>query len=238
MMLTPTPLNLAQSLLTAIGTKLFIYYEDRLPYTPEPMIVVSNHRSFMDAPLLMQALQQPIHIACHHYMGQTPILRDLVEMMGCFPLDKPPHRYSRLFEQTKTLLNARQSMGIFPEGTSPMVQVTDRKTVGVFERGFAHLALRMQLPNLTLLPVAIDSLEETVISPFPLRLLRLFDPSEPLFDRPGFHPVVTYHRVNVLIGRPYRLTSQDYQQYRGSQAKKIAKALTDYCHAEIVALLG
>jgi hypothetical protein len=57
--------------------------------------------------------------------------------------------------------------------------------------------------DLLILPVAIASLPKINTAAFPLRLLSLFDPSEPLFNQPGWHPLVIYHRVAVLIGRPY-----------------------------------
>ncbi|NEQ22915.1 MAG: 1-acyl-sn-glycerol-3-phosphate acyltransferase, partial [Microcoleus sp. SIO2G3] len=50
-----SPLQNSRSLLEAMGTQMFIYHEDRIP-TDCAVVVVSNHRSFMDAPLLMAGL--------------------------------------------------------------------------------------------------------------------------------------------------------------------------------------
>jgi hypothetical protein len=86
--------------------------------------------------------------------------------------------------------------------------------------------------------VAIASLEETVYPTIPIRWLRWFDASEPMFDRRGFHPMLVYRRANVLIGRPYWINSEHRQQYRGKQARKVATDLTEYCHQEIVELLS
>ncbi|WP_318528530.1 1-acyl-sn-glycerol-3-phosphate acyltransferase [Plectonema radiosum] len=58
---------------------MFRYYEERIPQDAS-VLVVSNHRSFMDAPVLMEALSNPIRFACHHYMGQVPIMRSY-----CYP---------------------------------------------------------------------------------------------------------------------------------------------------------
>ena len=79
-----SPLNISRSLLFALGTQVLVHHQDRIP-AETPMVVVSNHRSFMDAPVLMAALAKPVRIACHHYMGQVPIMRDLVTQLGCFP---------------------------------------------------------------------------------------------------------------------------------------------------------
>ncbi len=262
-------------LLSSLGTQVSLNYAERIPQNAG-LIVVSNHRSFMDAPLLMTVLSQPIRFACHHYMGQVPILREIVTALGCVPLDSASQK-QHFLRQASQLIQSRQTVGIFPEGAQPMVQQTEPNQVGEFQRGFAHLALRTDklassdlsrqsdlskqpdlsrqlepdglgrsptrnsavLParNLAVLPVAIAAREETVCPAIPLPLLGLFDPSEPLFKQLGWHPLVFYHRVKVLVGRPYWVTSSQRQQYRGKQGKTVVNELTQYCQTEIAHLL-
>jgi len=241
-----SPLQISRWFLSALGTRLFLYYEDRIPQGG-PMLVVSNHRGFMDAAVLMAALNRPIRFACHHYMGQVPVMREIVTgQLGCFPLETPEHRQQDFFKQALTLLDASQVVGVFPEGTKPMVQFTQPCQLGKFQRGFAHLALRSQsriftgespVQNLAILPIAIASLEEVNTSAVPLKLLSFFDPSEPLFNQAGWHPLVIYRRVAVLIGHPYWITSPQLQHYQGKQAKTAVTDLTEYCEAEIANLL-
>jgi 1-acyl-sn-glycerol-3-phosphate acyltransferase len=235
-MFPDNPLQVSRSLLAVMGTRMFIYYEDRIP-TDSAVVVVSNHRSFMDAPLLMAALGYPIRIACHHYMGQVPVMREVVKQLGCFPLEEPEHRGKAFFQQATQLLEKHQWVGVFPEGAQPMVELTNPQVVGKFQRGFAHLALRAPVRNLAVLPVAIASLEESVNSAVPLRLLRLFDPSEPLFEQPGWHPMVLYHRVAVLVGHPYWITPKHREQYQGKQAKAVVEEVVTTCRDEISKLL-
>ncbi len=239
-----SPQQISHGFLTATGTKIFRYYEDRIPQH-SPVIVASNHRSFMDAPILMAAVDRPIRFACHHYMGQVPVLREIVTGLGCFPLEAAPSRQQGFFQRALQLLQSNQAVGIFPEGTKPMVNFTEPNGITDFQRGFAHLALRADaggdtvkpVKDLVILPVAIASIEETSSSAVPLRLLSLFDPSEPLFEQNGWHPLVVYRRVAVLIGRPHRITASMRQQYQGKQAKTVVTDLTDRCQAEIVELL-
>lgn len=47
-----SPLVVSRWLLAALSMKMFRYYEDRIPQDAS-VLVVSNHRSFMDAPILM-----------------------------------------------------------------------------------------------------------------------------------------------------------------------------------------
>jgi 1-acyl-sn-glycerol-3-phosphate acyltransferase len=128
-------------------------------------------------------------------------------------------------------------VGVFPEGAEPMVKFTQPQQVGEFQRGFAHLALRAAVQDLAILPVAIASLEEVNTSAVPLSILSFFDPSEPLFNQPGWHPLVIYNRVAVLIGRPYWIRPQHQQQYQGKQAKTVVAELTEHCYGEITNLL-
>lgn len=201
------------------------------------LIVVSNHRSFMDALILLEVVNSRLRIACHHYLGQMPLIRELVTSIGCFPLEKPPRRARHFMKQATGFLKNRQSLGIFPEGAYPMVQLTPPNQVGEFESGFAHVAFQSRNPNLAILPVAIASEAESVHWTIPLQFLRLFDNSEPLFELSGLHPIVVYERVKVIIGSPYRLTLKDYQEYQGQKRKKLAKQLSDYCRQEIINML-
>ncbi|WP_375496895.1 lysophospholipid acyltransferase family protein [uncultured Nostoc sp.] len=232
-----SPLEISRALVAALSTQMFRYYEDRIPQDAS-VLVVSNHRSFMDALILMAALSSPIRFACHHYMGQVPVMREIVTgQLGCFPLEETQNRQQSFFSQSQVLLQSKQMVGVFPEGTEPMVKFTVPNMVGEFQRGFAHLALRADVQDLAILPITIASLEEVNTSGFPLRLLSLFDPSEPLFNQSGWHPLVLYRRVAVLIGRPYWITPQHHQKYHGKQARTVVAELTEHCHGEISTLL-
>lgn len=231
-----SPLLISRQLLATLGTRMFLHHQDRIPPSGATL-VVSNHRSFMDAPLLMAALERPVRFACHHYMGQVPFLRELVTRMGCFPLGAPDQRQQTLFTQAIQLLQARQTVGIFPEGAYGMVQYTKPDEMGEFHRGFAHLALRAPISELAILPVAIASYQEDTNTAIPLKLLSWADPSEPLFNKPGWHPMIVYQRVNVLIGRPIWITPSQQQGYQGKRAKTVVSDLTAHCHDEINRLL-
>ena len=231
-----SPLLISQQLLAALGTQTFFYYQDRVPQDTA-VLLVSNHRSFMDTPLLMAAIDRPIRFACHHYMGQVPVMREFVTRLGCFPLDVPKQRQQSFFHQAGRFLQSGQCVGIFPEGAQPMVQLTQPGKMGDFQRGFAHLALRAPVEALAVLPVAIVPQSETIRSAFPLKLLSWFDPSEPLFKQSGAHPMVIYERVDILVGRPVWISALQRQAFHGKQAKPMVTELTNYCQSEIKDLM-
>ncbi|MBD2021914.1 1-acyl-sn-glycerol-3-phosphate acyltransferase [Leptolyngbya sp. FACHB-36] len=231
-----SPLQISQLMLFGLGTRMYTYYGDRVPATGS-LLVVSNHRSFMDAPLLMAATQRSIRFACHHYMGQVPVMREVVDQLGCFPLDASDQRQQSFFRKTIQLLQTQQAVGVFPEGAEPMVKQTLPHQMGEFQRGFAHLALRVPVRDLAILPVAIAATEEAVNSAVPLRLLSFFDPSEPLFAQRGWHPMVIYRRVNLLVGRPIWISPSQRQAYQGKRAKALVTELTQQCHDDVCSLL-
>ncbi len=230
------PLELSRLFIASFGTQVEAVNLDRIPENSS-VVVVSNHRSLMDAPLLVSALSKPIRFACHHYMSQVPVLRETVQALGCFPLESPNQTQQIFFKQATRFLQDQQLVGIFPEGGQRMVQATLPYDIAKFQRGFAHLAFRSPVAKLAVLPVAIISQGESVYPGIPLPLLHLIDPSEPLFDKSGWHPLVLYHKVQIVVGRPYWITSTQREQYRGKQGKVVAHQLTEYCQAEISDLL-
>ncbi len=209
---------------------------DRVPKS-SALVVVSNHRSVMDAMLLMSAIDRPIRFACHHYMGQVPVMREVVTQFGCFPLDDEKHRQNSFFHKSIKMLSTQQVVGVFPEGTLPMVHPPKPGIVGEFHRGFAHLALRAPVQDLAILPVAIAPMQETVSSAIPLKMLSFFDPSEPLFDQPGWHPLLLYQKVKMLMGHPIWITDRLRADYSGRHAKKIVVELVNQAQGEIKTLL-
>lgn len=236
--LTERPLLLSYGLLKTLGVQWEVHYQSRIPDSMTSLLVVSNHRSFLDAPLLMMALQRTIHFACHHYMGQVPLLREVVESLGCFPLASPSQRSRSLFTQAGELLQQHTAVGLFPEGAEPMIQANTPRSMYRFHRGFAHLAHRTPVSPLGVLPIAIVALEEAQGMEFPVQVLSWFDPSEPLFQQSHWHSAVLYRRVQLRIGEPQWVTESDRQAYWGPQAQQKVKTLCQNCYGQIQGLLS
>lgn len=228
----PDPLMLSQAALNLMGVKLAAKGQYHLPIGA-PMIVVSNHRSPLDACIVMAGLGYTVEFACHPYMNNVPVLKDFVTQFGGFPISGP----RQFFGQGYQRLRQRRAVGVFPEGAKPMVTLQPPRFINPFHRGFAHLALRAPVSSLAVLPVAIVSDDEGIESPVPLRLLSWFDPSEPLFQKAGGHPVVMYRRVELRVGPPLWITQRDRDQYQGQQGSNQAQQLTDTCWETVRDLL-
>ncbi|HZG38688.1 MAG TPA: lysophospholipid acyltransferase family protein [Nodosilinea sp.] len=234
--LTADPLDVSNWLLALSQVRMSVHGRDRLlPH--QPMVVVSNHRSIMDAPLLMSAVGRPVRFACHHYMSQVPGLRNVINALGCLPLDAPDKGQTAFFRRAMHALSDGGAVGIFPEGAAPMVNKTTPDNLNSFHRGFAHLALRAPVEELAILPVAIAAHRETTNSVVPLRWLSVFDSSEPLFKQSGWHPAVFYQEVNLMIGRPVRIDQRLRSRYRSKGSTDLATELTECCQEEIAGLL-
>jgi 1-acyl-sn-glycerol-3-phosphate acyltransferase len=234
--LNASPLDVSNWFLNLCGVDISVRGQERLPHD-KPLVLVSNHRSFMDAPLLMHVAGRPVRFACHHYMGQVPGLREIVSALGGMPLDAPESGQTAFFRRALNALKDHEAIGIFPEGAAPMVQKTNPNNLNKFHRGFAHLAMRAPVNEVTVVPVAISSQKETNNSVMPLRLLSLIDPSEPLFQQPGWHPAVAYQKVELRIGHPVRIDDRFRHYYRDKGVGKLITELTECCQNEVAALL-
>jgi 1-acyl-sn-glycerol-3-phosphate acyltransferase len=231
-----SPLDVSNWLLNLAGVRVAVQGQERVPQDI-PLVVISNHRSVMDAPLLMHAVKRPVRFACHHYMGEVPGLREIVNALGFMPLDKPDSGQTAFFRRALQALADNEAIGIFPEGAAPMVSKTAPLHLERFHRGFAYLAMRAPVEELAVVPVAIASHREISNSVVPLRLLSLFDPTEPLFKQPGWHPAVVYREVELLIGHPVRLDARLRSHYDDKGASTLVADLTDCCQDEIASLL-
>jgi 1-acyl-sn-glycerol-3-phosphate acyltransferase len=171
-------------------------------------------------------------------MSQVPLLQQAVALMGAFPLEADQRRQSSFFQQSARFLQANQVVGVFPEGADPMVKVNAPQQLSPFHRGFAHLALRVPVQGLAILPVAIASREEKQGKLAPLALFRRFDPSEALFQRDGWHSAILYRHVDVLFGRPLLIDEGWRSRYRGSSGAATARELTQACWSQIAEMLA
>jgi 1-acyl-sn-glycerol-3-phosphate acyltransferase len=224
----------AQDILGLLGIDVVVENLERLP-TESPLIIVSNHRSFLDPFLLTSFLNTPINFVCHRYMAKVPILREFLQTCGGFPLDDNDG-YSNLLQHTTDLLDQGKTIGIFPEGAAPMLNAPAPKGLRNFQRGFAHLALQAKVPNVQILPVAIYARSAWQCPAVPLSLLHQLDPLEPLFNQSGWHPAVMYQDVVVRLGQPFAIAP--YQsRYHGRQASILARDITAILSGQISDLL-
>jgi len=231
------PLKISRVLLTVADVSANCRYSERIP-RQNRLLIVSNHRSPFDAPLLMRAIGCPVRFACHHYMSQVPLLRQITLLMGAFPLESGHSCQSSFFRTSTNLLLSNQLVGVFPEGADPMVNVNPPHHLSTFHRGFAHLALKAPVDDLAILPVAIASTDEKQGRLAPLKWFRYFDPSEVLFQGQGWHSAVVYRHIDIAIGKPLLIDKELKSRYRGRNGAVVVSEITDNCQNQIADFLS
>jgi 1-acyl-sn-glycerol-3-phosphate acyltransferase len=107
-----------------------------------PVVVASNHPSYLDPILLSLSVRRTIHFMAWNALFKVPILGALVRALGAFPVDTRPGHGREAFEQARKHLLAGEVVGIFPEGK--------RSRAGWLEpqlrEGAARLALQTGAP--------------------------------------------------------------------------------------------
>jgi 1-acyl-sn-glycerol-3-phosphate acyltransferase len=116
----------------------------------ESFVVMSNHQSHFDIPVLLQALGIPLRMVSKRELFRIPIMGSAMRYSGFVEVDR-----SRRAKAVRSLSAARErlqrdgtSVWIAPEGTRSV-----DGSLGKFKRGGFHLALDA---GLRILPVVID----------------------------------------------------------------------------------
>ncbi len=116
----------------------------------ESYVVMSNHQSHFDIPVVFQALQIPVRMVAKRELFGIPVMGPAMRYSGFVEVDRSRHaRALRSLEAARERLARDQtSVWIAPEGTRSL-----DGQVGKFKRGGFHLAIDA---GLRILPVAID----------------------------------------------------------------------------------
>lgn len=149
-----------------------------------PVLIVSNHQSHLDPPLIGAGVPRTISYLARQSLFRSRFFSGLIRSYGAIPLDLDGNPLPGLKESLRRL-KCGDALLIFPEGTR-----TPHGELQPFERGFTALARRSQA---VIVPAAIEG------------AFRAW-PRRRRFPRPG--------RVRVHFGSPltpddYRDWSED-----------------------------
>ncbi|PEI83611.1 1-acyl-sn-glycerol-3-phosphate acyltransferase [Bacillus pseudomycoides] len=115
----------------------------------KPVLVVSNHQSDMDIPVLLGYLNKPIGFVSKAEIKKFPIVPTWMELMNCVFMDRGNRRQSlQAIKDGIELLKNGHSIVIFPEGTR-----SKGREMGEFKAGSFHLAVKA---GVAILPVTVD----------------------------------------------------------------------------------
>ncbi|MDE0330725.1 MAG: lysophospholipid acyltransferase family protein [Nitrospinae bacterium] len=121
-----------------------------------PLIVASNHRSYLDPMILASFLPRRVYHMAKRELFRNPLFARLITYYGAFPVDREGTARASTFRMARTLLGLNGAVVIFPEGG--IVHSTAEVEV---KEGVATLAAISRAP---VLPVFIAG-SNTLISP-------------------------------------------------------------------------
>ncbi len=121
-----------------------------------PLIVASNHRSYLDPVILASFLPRRVYHMGKRELFRNPLFARLITYFGAFPVDRDGAARASTFRTALRLLNLNGAVVIFPEGG-----IVDSTAEVEVKEGVATLASMSRAP---VLPVFIAG-SNTLISP-------------------------------------------------------------------------
>ncbi len=117
-----------------------------------PCVVVSNHLSALDIPLLMAAVPGTPRFMAKHTIFKVPIFGWLLRVEGFVPVDRTrqPRARASLEPATEVLRRGRRIL-VFPEGTRSRTGRT-----GVFKTGAFRMAITTGVPVVPVTLIGTD----------------------------------------------------------------------------------
>jgi 1-acyl-sn-glycerol-3-phosphate acyltransferase len=122
-----------------------IYGAENVPKS-KPFIVVSNHASYFDPPIVSNCIGRPVAYMAKEELFKVPVLAQVIRLYGAYPVSRGTSDRTAIRSALECLENG-WAVGIFLEGTrTPDGKIHDPK------RGAALLAAKAKVP---LLPVSL-----------------------------------------------------------------------------------
>ena len=195
----------------ATGTYLRVFHRYRVRVTGQPppdegpLLVVSNHASHFDPPIVASAVRRPLRFMAKAELFEGPKwFARLISSLGAFPVRRGDGDMAA-YKASVKLLREGQALVMFPEGTRSM-----DGEMKPFADGCARMALAV--PGCRILPVRIrgsfEALGRNRRLPRPHRIevslgecLTVADLPDPPVDKKGLYRALTkliHDRVSAL----------------------------------------
>jgi 1-acyl-sn-glycerol-3-phosphate acyltransferase len=136
---------------SVVSPMLHIYFRGRI-YGAEkvpqsgPLVVVSNHASDFDPPIVSSCMRRPVAFMAKEELFQVPVLKDAIRLYGAYPVKRGSADRSAM-RSALSYLEQGWATGLFLQGTrTPDGRITDPKL------GAALIAAKAKAP---ILPVSL-----------------------------------------------------------------------------------
>lgn len=151
-----------------------IYGADKVPQEG-PLVVVSNHASDFDPPIVSNCMKRPVAFMAKEELFRVPVLKQAIQLYGAYPVRRGTSDRAAL-RSALSYLEEGWATGLFLTGTrTPDARIRDPKL------GAALIAAKAEAP---ILPVSLWGTEAIVqknaLLPKPVPItVRIGDPIDP-----------------------------------------------------------
>lgn len=149
-----------------VGHSVYRVVHVDLEKIPEkgPVVLVSNHVSYVDFMLLGGAIRRPLRFVMHRYYFDLPVINFVCRVGGAVPIDaksEDEEVYEQAFTKIRDGLAAGEIFCIFPEG-----RLTPNGEMMPFQRGIERILRESPVP---VVPVALGGMWGSYFSKSPNR---------------------------------------------------------------------
>jgi len=164
----------------------------------KPLIVMANHQSYFDIPVLYATLPEPFGMLAKQELFRVPVFSAAMRGMRCVPIDRGNRRQSfDSFRHAAEQVRLGNSIVVFPEGTR-----SNDGYVHELKKGPFYLA---EMANVPIVPVGIHGTRDALAKD---------------------QLVVRSARVEVTIGAPL-VQSEAGQGARDKMRQAVRSALVE-----------
>lgn len=192
----------------------------------EPVLIVGNHRSFIDPWFIGYSTEIPINFAAASFAFKIPLVKNFYAAVGAFSLSlEGGARSEEAIQKAIDILKVeRQTVGIFPEGISTIMNPDGPEKVGRFKTGFVRIALEAKVK---VVPAAVQGVDEYVWFTASGKLSYRFT-KEPKLSKDS--RILNYKRVVVRFAKPIpldhyfgKITKENIDRISGKLRRIITK---------------
>lgn len=146
--------KMAQRIIWLTGSKLIVEGMENIP-KDSTVLFVANHQSYMDIPVIMSVIEQPIGFVAKEELGKIPFFDQWIVFMKCVLITRGDSRKAlEAIIQAAKYLREGHSLVLYPEGTRSV-----NGMLGEFKAGSLKAA---QKGKVAIVPIAINGARDAM----------------------------------------------------------------------------